>query len=239
MEKLHVLCLHGYHGSAELLRGQMTPLADGLDDVVEFAYVDAPSLAAGDFGWWHATAVESTADERGAGVGLGIKRYEGWRRTRDAIVSAFVRQGPFDGVFGFSQGAALAALLVGLRSGDGFVGSESAGPTGGILGQAESLSFDFAVMVGGFVSADDDLAKLYGRRACYDLPSAHIIGRSDSVVPSGASIALASKFRNPLILEHDGGHVISNAPHIRRGFRAFLEEIRRLERVHRIERSRT
>jgi Serine hydrolase (FSH1) len=51
MEKLRVLCLHGYHGSARVLRRQLAPLAEGLDDLVEFVYVNAPALAAGDFGW--------------------------------------------------------------------------------------------------------------------------------------------------------------------------------------------
>ena len=232
MEKLRVLCLHGYHGAAQVLRRQLAPLADGLDGLVEFVYVDAPSLAAGDFGWWHAEAAETTAAQTGAGVSRGAKRYEGWRRTSEAIVSAFALKGPFDGVFGFSQGAALASLLVGLRARDGAVRSEPGDPASGILSEAKSLVFDFAVMAGGFVSADADLAGLYGERANYDLPSAHIIGRSDAVVPSEASFRLASKFRNPLILEHQGGHVISNAPQVRQGFRSFLEHMRQCKKAN-------
>ena len=60
--------------------------------------------------------------------------------------------------------------------------------------------------------ADADLARLYGERSNYDLPSLHIIGRSDAVVPREASLSLAAKFKDPLILEHESGHVISNAP---------------------------
>jgi pimeloyl-ACP methyl ester carboxylesterase len=238
MEKLRVLCLHGYQGSAHVLRRQMAALADGLDDVAAFVYLDAPSLAAGDFGWWRAVAVQSATTPTNVGVGLGAKRYEGWQKTRDAIVSAFARQGPFDGLFGFSQGAALAALLVGLRSRDDLVASGLADPAGRTSGSDKSLSFDFAVMVGGFVAADADLAGLYGEKANYDLPSAHIIGRSDAVVPREASLGLASKFNNPLILEHEGGHVISNAPHIRQGFRIFLDEMRQRKSAHRLARSR-
>jgi hypothetical protein len=221
MKELRILCLHGYHGSAQILRGQLAPLADGLDDLVAFDYLDAPSLAAGDFGWWHAAAAENTAVQRDAGG----KRYRGWQRTRDAIFAAFARRGPFHGVFGFSQGAALASLLVGLRS-RGPIGSAPAGPASGSLSEAEALAFDFAVMVGGFVSADADLARLYGEQSCYGLPSMHIIGRSDTIVPREASFALASRFRNPRILEHEGGHVISHAPQIRQGFRTFLEDMR-------------
>jgi pimeloyl-ACP methyl ester carboxylesterase len=228
MEKLRVLCLHGYHGSAQLMRRQLAALADDVDDLAEFAYLDAPSLAAGDFGWWHAKAAESTD----AGAVRGAKHYKGWQRTIDAIVASFALQGPFDGVFGFSQGAALASLLGGLRSNDGPAGSEPADPLGGVLGHGTSLTFDFAVMVGGFVVADADLARLYGEKTNDDLPSAHVIGRSDSVVPKAVSLALASKFKNPLILEHEGGHVIPNAPHIRQRFRSFLEEMRQRKKAN-------
>jgi pimeloyl-ACP methyl ester carboxylesterase len=231
VERLRVLCLHGYHGSAQILRGQLTPLVEGVDNVAEFIFVDAPSLAVGDFGWWHASAAKTSAPLTDAGIGRGIKRYEGWQRTRDAIVSVFVRQGPFDGMFGFSQGAALAALLAGLRSRDDPVRSGPAGPMNGILGQAEPLTFGFAVMVGGFVAADADLVKLYDDRSNYELPSAHIIGRSDTVVPKEPSFSLAAKFANPLILEHEGGHVISDAPQIRPGFHAFLEEMRQRKKA--------
>jgi hypothetical protein len=227
MEKLRVLCLHGYHGSAQVLRKQLAPLADGLDELAEFVYVDAPSLAVSDFGWWRATALEST----NVGVSSGAKRYKGWQRTRDAIVSTFARVGPFDGVFGFSQGAALASLLVGLRSPDAPTRAEVIGRASGSSSKAESLVFDFAVMVGGFVAADAELAELYGKRANYELPSAHVIGRSDSVVPSKASFELATKFKNPVVLEHEGGHVISTAPQIRQGFQAFLEERRQCKQL--------
>ena len=40
-----MLCLHGYHGSAAILRGQMAPPAAALPSNVELVYVDAPSLA--------------------------------------------------------------------------------------------------------------------------------------------------------------------------------------------------
>jgi Serine hydrolase (FSH1) len=91
-----MLCLHGYHGSAAILRGQMAPLAAALPLNVELVYVDAPSLASGDFGWWH-------------------EGFRGWERTRDWAVE-LLRTGPrIDGIFGFSQGAALTGLLAALR----------------------------------------------------------------------------------------------------------------------------
>jgi hypothetical protein len=196
MKTLRVLCLHGYHGSAAVLRGQMSPLAAGLESLAEFVYVDAPSLARGDFGWWHARA-----------------HYEGWDGTRDYITSLFQREGPFDGVFGFSQGAALTGLLVGLRSIDGNLTS------------SQPLSFRFAMMVGGFPAVDPDLESLYARKERYEVPSLHIIGLTDSIVESEYSRDLAARFNEPIILEHGGGHVIAATPEIRKRVAKFLAKM--------------
>jgi acetyl esterase/lipase len=201
--KLRILCLHGYNGSAEILRAQMLGMTRDLQPLVELVYIDAPSLSVGDHGWWHAVGDK----------GDGPVGYQGWDATRSALISVFDEQGPFDGVFGFSQGAALAGLLVGLRS-------PSGGPT-----RQEPLTFDFAIMVGGFVSRDPAHAALYGARASYDVPSLHVIGRTDGIVPPESSRELAAQFKNPVIVEHDGGHVIAGDEATRQSVRSFLEEM--------------
>src|SRR5258708_38950529 len=66
MPDLRVLCLHGYHGTGAILRRQMAPLACALPADIEFVYIDAPSLASGDFGWGH-------------------EGFSGWEHTRDWI----------------------------------------------------------------------------------------------------------------------------------------------------------
>jgi predicted esterase len=208
MRKLRILCLHGYHGSAKTLRMQMRPVTEGLQPLAEFVCVDAPSLTIGDFGWWHAVSNDG-ADPKHAGVGPSTMRYEGWSQTKHWLVSLFRQSGPFDGVFGFSQGAALASLLVGLRN-----------PHDAEAG----IAFDFAMMVGGFASNDGSHADLYQRKSEYSLPSAHIIGKSDFVVPSSHSDHLASFFKDPLILRHSGGHVVPSDPQVRNGVATFLQE---------------
>jgi hypothetical protein len=42
MQKLRILCLHGYHGSADVLRDQMARLTDGMD-ALEFVLADPAS----------------------------------------------------------------------------------------------------------------------------------------------------------------------------------------------------
>jgi pimeloyl-ACP methyl ester carboxylesterase len=213
MKRLRILCLHGYHGSATTLRSQMAALVSELDALTEFVCVDAPSLAAGDFGWWHATAQLHTAGAHDAGVGPGAKHYQGWARTRDSIVDIFDKQGPFDGVLGFSQGAALTSILVGLRASNGRAMPD------------KPLRFDFALMVGGFPVADPQLRKLYDDASSYQLPTLHLIGRSDRVVPPDISQRLASKFPHPWIVEHDGGHVVAATVQVCKDVRQFLQSM--------------
>jgi predicted esterase len=203
--KPRILCLHGYQGSATALRSQMAPLLPALEAVAELVFIDAPSLAARDYGWWHAVNAAHAPPSDDPGVSGPRRHYEGWSRTQDAIVAAFDGLGPFDGILGFSQGAALAGLLVGLRA--------HGGP----------LHFDFAILVSGFSSNDPELAGLYARPDAYALPSLHVIGRADGIVPSELSRTLAARFVDPEIVEHDGGHVIPSDPRVSDRVRTFVE----------------
>ena len=197
MQRLRLLCLHGYHGNKQILRQQMDPLFHGLE--VDCVQVDAPSIAEGDFGWWHGNF---TSYREG---------FRGWQRTRDWLAQIFAGEARFDGVFGFSQGAALVGLLPGLRAPDGR-------PTA-----TTPLSFDFAIAVGGFRSRAAEHEPLFAARAGYELPSLHIMGTSDRIVPAADSRVLAEQFTSPVILEHGGGHVIPGIPSIRAKVVEFLQ----------------
>ena len=201
MRGLRLLCLHGYHGNKQVLRQQMASLFTGLESLVDCVQVDAPSLSAGDFGWWH-------GDSPGYHEG-----FRGWQRTRDWLVELFAAEPHFDGVFGFSQGGAMVGLLAGMRA------------PGGRPTAATPLSFDFAIAVGGFRSRTPDHDRLFAARTGYRLPSLHIMGTSDGIVPPADSRVLAERFESPIILEHPGGHVIPGTPPIRAKVTEFLQEM--------------
>ena len=184
MRDLRMLCLHGYHGSGAILRRQMAPLAAALPANVELVYVDAPSLSAGDFGWWH-------------------EGFRGWERTRDWAVEV-LRTGPrIDGIFGFSQGAALTGLLAALRDSD-----------------PSTPQFEFAIMVGGFTSTMPQHAGLFRHKLT--VPSVHVAGRADAIVPRRDSLLLADRFADPLIIEHPSGHVIPSGTAVTAPITSFL-----------------
>ncbi|MBF9071359.1 alpha/beta hydrolase family protein [Streptacidiphilus fuscans] len=134
MDAINVLALHGYHGSAQILRRQLHPVAAALPATINLTYVDAPSLSRGDFGWWH-------------------EGFSGWERTRDWVIDLAARQ-HFHGVIGFSQGAALAGLLTAVQETAPDPGAEEAG---------RRLGFGFAVMIGGFTSDAPQHGQLFTR----------------------------------------------------------------------------
>jgi hypothetical protein len=125
------------------------------------------------------------------GFGWWHEGFSGWEHTRDWITGLLTTGPRIDGLFGFSQGGALTGLLAALRE------SPRA---------ASGLDFEFAIMVGGFTSFLPQHADLFLRPLT--IPSVHVIGRSDGIVPRSDSLELAGRFTDPLVLEHGGGHVI-------------------------------
>jgi hypothetical protein len=186
MTAIRILALHGYHGSAAVLRRQIAPLAAALPADIELVFVDAPSLSQRDFGWWH-------------------EGFRGWERTRDWVLDLAARE-HFDGVFGFSQGAALTGLLTAVQQSD----------------PRSSLRFEFAVMVGGFTSFEPQHASLFERKIT--LPSLHVMGSSDGIVPMRDSLRLAERFDEPVIVKHPGGHVIPPDPSITSRIATFVAD---------------
>ena len=85
--------------------------------------------------------------------------------------------------------------------------------------------FEFAILVGGFASADPAHVPLY-RADALQVPSLHLIGLADNVVPPERSRALARSFHEPSMLEHDGGHVVPSGAAVLSGTLAFLRKMR-------------
>lgn len=128
------------------------------------------------------------------------KQTLGWPTSLSMLGKVFSEMGPFDGVLGFSQGAAVAASLCVL--------SES-------IPQANnSINFRFAILCSGFVSPACELQDLM---SCTSLPlncpSLHIFAEStgrDNQIVNEDSMQLASMFNseNSVVLTHNMGHIV-------------------------------
>lgn len=123
------------------------------------------------------------------------------------MAHALHQLGPFDGLLGFSQGAALAALVC-------------------ALGQAGDSRFPlprFVILVSGFCPRGLDFKEPI-LQAPLALPSLHIFGDTDRVIPSQESMQLASLFPGAITLTHAGGHFIPAAAPQKQAYLKFLDQ---------------
>ncbi|XP_066219621.1 esterase OVCA2 isoform X1 [Saccopteryx leptura] len=153
-------------------------------------------------GWWFS---EQEADVFSALQEPTVCR--GLEEALETVAQALNKLGPFDGLLGFSQGAALAALVC-------------------ALGQAGDSRFSlpkFIILVSGFCPRGLGLPEtiLQGPLA---LPSLHVFGDTDRVIPSQESVQLASRFTGCITLTHSGGHFIPAAAPQRQAYLKFLDQ---------------
>ncbi|XVF41750.1 hypothetical protein PTKIN_Ptkin01aG0305300 [Pterospermum kingtungense] len=111
------------------------------------------------------------------------------------LKKVFSEQGPFDGILGFSQGAAMAALLC--------------AQVAKLKGE---IDFRFVILCSGFALQLAD----FGQQPI-NLPSLHIFGSDpgkDRQITSHTSRYLASRFEDgcSVIIEHEFGHIIPTRP---------------------------
>lgn len=129
----------------------------------------------------------------------------GLQEALETVARALDTLGPFDGLLGFSQGAALAAYVC-------------------ALGQAGDPRFPlprFIILVSGFCPRGLKEPIL---QSPMSLPSLHVFGDTDRVIPSQESMQLASRFLGAVTLTHSGGHFIPAAASQRQAYLKFLDQ---------------
>ena len=199
MPKPKLLCLHGRRSNAEVTEMQCQGILE-LDKVAALNYLDAP--------------FESTAFDKDIGPGKSWflrdepveAAQEHLRQSLVHIVQTIASAGPFDGVYGFSQGAAIASLLC-----------EPA--VQGALGLT-APPFRFALLVCGadydtafgagvaqeFMGAHSAQENASSRSSLLQLPSLHFMGEKDDGLAS--SKALSQRYAQPHLLFHKSGHAV-------------------------------
>ncbi|KAF5463304.1 hypothetical protein F2P56_019226 [Juglans regia] len=124
---------------------------------------------------------------------------DGFEASLAYLKTVFSQEGPFDGILGFSQGAAMVAALVSAQKGR-------------LTGE---MDFRFVILCSGFALKLPELE-------CKQIncPSLHIFGSDhgkDRQIANQASRDLASLFDDGcrVIIEHDCGHIIpTRSPYI-------------------------
>eukprot|EP00887_Chlorella_sp_A99_P007560 scaffold28.g7560.t1 len=159
-----------------------------------------------------------------------LRQAAGWGESWAALRAALAEGGPWDGLVGFSQGAACAAAAAALqqreagwaaaqaRSGGGEADAEGPPQPAGARGRPPPW-FRFVICCSGFVSPHPEHQRLlrgagggdeaHGR---VELPSLHVWGAADAdwQISPQESAALADCFAPRLrsVMRHGGGHLI-------------------------------
>ncbi|XP_043197406.1 esterase OVCA2-like [Amphibalanus amphitrite] len=209
---LKVLMIHGYRQNATTSREKSGAFRKLTKRHLEPVFVSAPLVVppradgstpadADERGWWFSSADQSFAASQKSELCAGFEE------SLAILREVAEREGPFDGVLGFSQGAALVGLLCALQQ-----------------RQELEWSFRFAILVAGFRSRSAPHQKLYEERI--ELPTLHVYGDNDQVIPREMSEELVQLYSNATVLRHAGGHHIPASGKEKPVYLQFLESMR-------------
>ena len=192
--RLRILCLHGAHQTDSIFRQRIQRLEAALRDVAALTFVTGPlELPPADAG---SAPLNTWYSETSGGSSLA-QLAEIWA---------------FDGVLGFSAGAATAMavstrpkLFPGLR---------------------------FAILAGAPEQPAPSDAEFWGSPAGaqpLSTPSLFFVSPEDAAVPMASSLAASRRFVNPRVHEHDKGHALPTRQIDSRAVAEFLAQFARPE----------
>ena len=157
------------------------------------------------------------------GGGGGGRAFEGWETSLATLRDAWRDRGPFRGVIGFSQGAAVGFLLSLLaESADRDADATGAfDPTQSDHPDAPFASLEFAILCAGYVPAPSpvrapgvrpvDGARV-GTAGARSRSVLVIAGDADDAVPADDTVAVARWFEDAHVRKHPGSHVFPAKP---------------------------
>jgi fermentation-respiration switch protein FrsA (DUF1100 family) len=221
--------LHGYTQSGQLFRAKTRALEKHVQKVFPGSTLCYPTgplrLKSSDVPGFDAS--NNSHDE-------DVEAYGWWRRSNTAeppeylgmetgfseVAKTLTTEGPFDGIAGFSQGAALAAmvssLLEGPRRKEVFHTSHSQSslsiPFPSSFFDLQHPPMRFCILYSGFVAPGERYRAFYD--PCISTPSCHFIGSLDSVVEESRCRALVDTFGGEAKVQlvfHPGGHFLPSS----------------------------
>lgn len=209
----------GSRQSGELFKAKIQAIEkltkQALNSDVEFVYPTAPFKLEplgevselrdrhGTWRWFQSESFESLND--------------GLEKSLDFIASVLETSGPFDGIIGFSQGAALAVMVAAILEDDRRAEFDRLVAEGGVpyptsLTNGGHPPLKFVVAISGYKASDP------AYRAFYEppilTPSLHYIGGMDTVVDEATSMRLVDCCQGSTadvkasVIRHPGAHVI-------------------------------
>ncbi|KAH7883241.1 FSH1-domain-containing protein [Phlebopus sp. FC_14] len=224
-----ILMLHGYSQNASIFSKRLGALRKSMGNDVELVFVDGPivlqpvdldGFTSNDLGASEAslTASDPTLTPRAWWKANPDRTVAYGLQDSLAMLRDILQRDRYNGVFGFSQGAAMAALLAALlekpNSYDPFL----------IDGKPPHPPFEFCVAVSGFKVSDPLSDEIFGKQ--YETPTLHVIGKNDVIVVEERSKLLVNASARARIEEHDGGHFVPSKANWRNFLRDYLRDPR-------------
>ncbi|CAG8053791.1 unnamed protein product [Penicillium nalgiovense] len=255
-QPLKLLMLHGYTQSGSLFHAKSRALTKHIQKAfplheVTAIYPTAPiRLLPTDIPGYEPSSEGGSDNE--------IESYGWWRRSNTAnpplyigieegfaaVARTLKEEGPFDGVIGFSQGAALAAMVAALlesgrkASFEHFSKISADGAAGmtipALFGEEgfQHPQLKFAVCYSGFRAPGARYRAFYEEPAI-QTPVLHVLGSLDAVVEEARSRALVEACagepeKDGLVVWHPGGHFLpSQRPYLDATVRFIREQMER------------
>ncbi|KAG7309764.1 hypothetical protein JYU34_004263 [Plutella xylostella] len=207
-KKLKILAFHGYRQNGAVFRGKIGSFRKAVNKYAQLTFISAPHRVVNDDGtgdedsrsWWF-----NAEDNTFSGKCLGGPAL-GFEDTLRLIENTVKEHGPFHGFMGFSQGACLVGILAAMQQ-KGYL----------------PYTFKFAIFSSGFRSGSLVHKGFYDEDI--DLPSLHVYGESDSIIPKEMSESLITLFKNPVVAEHSGGHYVACSGSIKDAYLDFLHDV--------------
>ncbi|GAN01100.1 ovarian cancer-associated gene 2 protein homolog [Mucor ambiguus] len=204
--KLRILCLHGYTQNATMFRKKTAVARKSVEDLADFVYITGPHHIS--------PPTYSTIAEREEAA--KEESSEGFKESIEYVKDVLIKEGPFDGIMGFSQGGCFAALLTELLE-DRTYFPDLISPT------FEHPPFKFSIIVAGFKPTMQEATNIMLNK---DKPvktsSMHFIGDLDTLVLPEAMVSLSETFENPTIFRHAGGHYLPSNSSSRKELERFI-----------------
>lgn len=216
--KPRLLCLHGARSNDEIAAYQIAGL--NLQKRFECLYLHAPHVtkpapglehfSEGPFYAW-ADPSKSISDQE-----------DQWNESLGYIAEYFTRDGPFDGVYGFSQGASMITNF-------SHPSTASWKKTRFETTRAQRPPWKFAILACGAGGHRITASRAGSTTAIIDIPSFHIFGKKDTLLNDSRVVAEYWSPSRRITHAHGRGHEIDMQMHVRevemmRKLHAFLDE---------------
>ncbi|KAG8064747.1 hypothetical protein GUJ93_ZPchr0004g38932 [Zizania palustris] len=187
--KPRFLCLHGFRTSGAIMRKQVVGKwpAD-ITARLDLVFADAPFPAEGK------SDVEGIFDPpyyEWFQFEKDFTEYRNFDKCLNYIEELMIKEGPFDGLMGFSQGSILSAALPGLQEQG--------------LALTKVPKIKYLIIIGGAKFLSPTVAeKAYANKI--KCPSVHFLGDNDFLKTYGEK--LVESYVDPFIIRHPKGHTV-------------------------------